>query len=722
MFKKIVQLLKSSLLFWRNLISEVNKKEFIRKNQKEFKNYIKSSLLFWKNLISEINKREFIRKNQNKFKNQIIASLASVIAIFVICKAVNPAMKGVCRIILQSDEAEQSSKMRGMIIGIEARRAIRGTTLREVKSIGTLKANAEVVIKAEIPGKIAEILFTEGGEVQEGDELIKFESDLYRSECEKNKAVFTLRKAEFERVEKLYKQKVGSQKNYDEALAQVNEARAQLDSSTFQLSKTVIKAPFSGTIGIMKGSVSPGNIVQQHAELVDIVDNSFVRVEFSVPVKYIGDIAVGQSVEITVDAFKDRVFSGSVDAIDSEVDSRNHSILVRAVIPNKNGNLKHGMFANVKLVTGEKTDVVLVDEDALDREGAIEFVWIVDERGQAYRRRVLTGAKDVNGVEILSGLKDGDIVVVSGQLKLTDGSKTKILNKDINGERTEDLEEEAEDAQSERSSEPDEDDKDKKSSNSEFSDGQFVDENNKKNELNEEHNAKDDKAKDNENASGDKGNEEITEKEGNEESKKENTNDDATTSESTNEQTAKEEDRKNDISSSEDDGKSETIGKEERSETTSGTEAHESSDEQSAEKDELNSKHDVENDKNSTSQSETGDSVDENDKKEMTEEKSENDEKASGSPDEQSSEEKSEEGESSKESDTKNNNEDSSFTAEDKKSSESTEESEKKEEANNDAETTEFENKVNENSLFSKIKSFFAKVVGSTDKTEENAE
>ncbi len=396
---------------------------------RKIKEILVSSYSFWKSFIFTNNKRFFLIENKGILKTQVIILLSSVLVLFITCKSLNPAMKGVCRIVLSSND-ELMDMGRDRLIGVEASKAKTGTTLREVKSIGTLKANAEVVIKSEIPGKINEILFTEGTNVKKGDVLIKFEDDLYLSEKNKFEAEFTLRKAEFERMDKLYQKKVGSRKTYDEALAQMNAAKAQLDSATFQLSRTVIKAPFDGTIGIMKGSVSPGNIVQQQTELVDIVDNSMVRVEFLVPVKYIEDIAVGQNVEITVDAFKDKVFSGTVDAIDSEVDTRNHSILVRAIIPNKNGNLKHGMFANVKLITGEKNDVVLIDEDALDREGAIEFVWVIDDKGRAYRKRVLVGAKDINGAEIIAGLKDGEIVVTTGQLKLTEGSLTKILNKE----------------------------------------------------------------------------------------------------------------------------------------------------------------------------------------------------------------------------------------------------------------------------------------------------
>ena len=396
---------------------------------------LKSCFSFWKDLLFSKDKKRFIHENLTVMKSQTITLFVSLLGIFVfytLCgfvfnNAIKPAVKAVCRYILQSDEegaVEASSK----IIGIEAKKISTGTTLRQVKATGVLKANAEVVLKSEIPGKITEILFAEGSEVEAGQDLIVFEDDEYKSSKERYEAEYVLCKGEFERNKRLYDQRAGAQKTYEESLAKMNEAKAQFDSAKFQLSKTRIKAPFKGVVGIMK--ISPGNIVQQHTELVNVVDNSFVRVEFSVPVKYVEELAHGQTVEITIDAFKDRVFSGTVDAIDPEVDTKNHCILVRAVIPNKNGSLKHGMFAHVKLITGEKSDVVLVDEDALDREGNIQFVWVVDEKGRAGRRRIIAGAKDVSGVEVLDGLKEGETVVLSGQMKLSEGSKVKILNTD----------------------------------------------------------------------------------------------------------------------------------------------------------------------------------------------------------------------------------------------------------------------------------------------------
>ncbi len=390
------------------------------------KRFFKESFLFWKNVLSSTNKKKYVFENVGVFKNQIIALCLTSLVVYVTYNAMKPAVRGVCRLVLQSADNTMSG-YDNRVVGIEAQKVKLGTTLRQVKSIGILKANAEVIIKSEIAGKLQEISFIEGSEVKKDQELIKFEDDYYKAEQQKYEASYTLAKAEYERMKKLYDQKVGSLKDYDKAIAQMNEAKAQFEEAKYQSSKTVIKAPFSGIIGIMK--INQGNIVQQHTELVSLVDNSSVKVEFMVPAKYVENVAVGQSVEIAVDSFGDKRFAGAVDAVDSEVDTKNHSILVRAVIPNPTGVLKHGLFANVILVTGEKSGVMLVDEDAVYREGSIEFVWIVDNKGRAYRKRVLTGAKDVNGIEILAGLQEGDIVVTAGHLKLTDGSKTKILNK-----------------------------------------------------------------------------------------------------------------------------------------------------------------------------------------------------------------------------------------------------------------------------------------------------
>ncbi len=392
---------------------------------------IKTCIVFWKGFITSDNKGLYWSEHKEDGLKSNMKLLGIVIGFLIVVPMGWHLLKGnvidICRFVVQKNAGPMLIQQ-DKFIPVEAKKLVATKTMREISSIGSLKANKEVVIKSEITGKIKEILFTEGSDVEEGSVLIKFEDTALQAEVDRWAAEYALRKEETDRNKTLYQQKAGAQKSYKESEAQMKIALAQLDNARHQLSKATIKAPFSGKIGILKGSTHPGNIIQQQTELVNIVDNSKMKVEFMVPARFMNDVATGQPVDVTLEAYPDKVFSGSVDAIDSEVDTKNHSILVRAIIPNDGNLLKHGMFVNVKLVTGEKDGVIVVDDECLDREGQHEFVWIIDKKGQAYRRKVITGTKNETGVEIVAGLTEGEIVVVSGQLRLTDGAKTKILN------------------------------------------------------------------------------------------------------------------------------------------------------------------------------------------------------------------------------------------------------------------------------------------------------
>jgi membrane fusion protein (multidrug efflux system) len=116
-----------------------------------------------------------------------------------------------------------------------------------------------------------------------------------------------------------------------------------------------------------------------------------------------------------------------IEAVDAKVEQESHSVQVKGVIPNPDNLLRDGLFANVSLIVGEKGNTMTVDESSIERIGEIEFVWVV-ERGRAEKRRVLTGSRENGHVAIVAGLQPGQIVVTSGQIKLSDGAKVKISN------------------------------------------------------------------------------------------------------------------------------------------------------------------------------------------------------------------------------------------------------------------------------------------------------
>lgn len=368
--------------------------------------------------------KNYFKENRNIGLMVLLGVVAGLLAMWLALKTLRPVVRSICTYVLESDEEKGLSKQ-SRVAAIEAATVQVGVMSKRIATVGKMRANASVTLRAEMNGRIKDLSFTEGSSVKEGDPIIKFEDADSRAELKQAEAEVMLRKADFERSSKLYDQKIGSTKDYDKAKAELAMAEGRLDAAKAKLDKTTIRAPFSGTIGLI--DVSVGAYVQAAQDLVTIVDSTPIKVEFKVPEKHVHDIGVGQTVEVRIDAFKDQIFHGIVEAVDAQVEAESHSIALKASIPNENGLLKPGLFTNVSLIIGEQGETIMVDEAAVDREGEIEFVWIV-EKGKARRNRVLTGSRENGKIEIVAGIRAGQIIVTAGQLKLGDGVKVKITN------------------------------------------------------------------------------------------------------------------------------------------------------------------------------------------------------------------------------------------------------------------------------------------------------
>lgn len=355
----------------------------------------------------------------------VALGLASLFLLWAIVKITKPkdVLIGLCTKLLSpgAEEEERASK----VIEVEAMRVKTGTVTRRIAAVGKLRANNMVNIKAEINGRIEQINFKEGSYVEKGVLLIKFHDLDVRAELKESEAALARYRADFNRISQLHSQQVQSVKQLDEAKANMHMAEAKVEQAKSRLEKMNIIAPFSGNIGLI--DVSPGAYIQAGQELVTLVDNNPIKLDFKVPEKNMHDIGAGQIAEIKLDAFPEEKFHAMVEAIDSSADSQSHSVAVRASLSNDSGKLKPGLFSNVSLIIGEKNDSFVVPEAALEREGEIEFVWAV-EKSRATRKRVLTGTKESSVVEIVAGLKKDDIVVTDGQIKLYSGAQVKIKN------------------------------------------------------------------------------------------------------------------------------------------------------------------------------------------------------------------------------------------------------------------------------------------------------
>ncbi|MBX9805887.1 MAG: efflux RND transporter periplasmic adaptor subunit [Alphaproteobacteria bacterium] len=349
-------------------------------------------------------------------------ALLGALAIWFGLKMATPIVKKVCQSILENpDKANRADK----VISIEAIVVKPGTISRRITTVGKLRADQFVTLKAEMQGRIKEIRFKEGTMVKKGDLLIQFEDEELKAELERAEADVEYRVVKFGRLETLQTKGLGRGTEYDQERGGLNMAKAQVDVAKAKLAKSTIYAPFDGKIGLI--DVSVGATVDPQKDLVTIVDFDPMKIEFKIPEKFIHDIGVGQTAEVKLDSMPNQTFQATVEAIDSRVDPQTHSIAVRASIPNEDGKLQTGLFGSVGVIIGVKNDALLVPESALGREGDIEYVWVVTN-GKTGRKRVLTGTKENGQAEITAGLRPDEIVVTSGQLKLGEGTAVKISN------------------------------------------------------------------------------------------------------------------------------------------------------------------------------------------------------------------------------------------------------------------------------------------------------
>lgn len=306
----------------------------------------------------------------------------------------------------------------GFAIPVEVAKVRTDTVIRDIPAVGTLRSIESVIIRPEVPGRIDEIRFTEGAPVAARDVLVTLDDDIVRSQLTEARASLNLSKANYERAAQLYKQRVGSAQARDQALANMRVDEARVAVAEAQLDKTVIRAPFKGIVGLKK--VSPGDYVNTGADIVNLEQIDVLKVDFSVPELQLPALALGQTVNITVDALPGRTFAGKIYAIDPLIEAKGRSIAIRAHIDNADHVLRPGLFTRISVVTARIEGALVVPEEAIVPVGQDSFVYRVVD-GKAAMTKVDLGLRRPGEVQVTRGLAAGETVVVAGQIKLRDG-------------------------------------------------------------------------------------------------------------------------------------------------------------------------------------------------------------------------------------------------------------------------------------------------------------
>ncbi len=314
-------------------------------------------------------------------------------------------------------------------VAVEVAKVTAERFVDDASAVGSLKSNESVVLRPETAGRIARIGFKDGAVVGRGAVLIALDAAIQEAELQQARANLALAKSSFERNQELVGRKFLSQQALDSSAATLKVQEAAVQLAEAKVAKTQVRAPFSGMVGLR--NVSVGDYVKEGQDLINLEDIRTLRVDFRLPEAHLASLKPGQTVEVLSDATGGTTFKALLDAVDPTVDANSRSISVRARLDNVAGKLRPGMFVRVRLVFGERQQVLMVPEQAVVTGGQPILFRIVD--GKALPVKVKLGVRRDAKVEIVEGVAEGDVVVTAGQLKLREGTVVRTVGEGTPG-------------------------------------------------------------------------------------------------------------------------------------------------------------------------------------------------------------------------------------------------------------------------------------------------
>lgn len=287
---------------------------------------------------------------------------------------------------------------------------------------GTLEANEQIDIRSEVSGIVESINFKEGSQVSEGQILFKVNDIELQAQLSKALTAKKLASENERRAKLLLEKQAISQEEYDIASADYQSANAESELISAQLSKTNVRAPFSGTIGLR--SISKGTYVTPTTVVAKLVNTDKLKITFSVPEKYASQIQVGTEMTFTTSDSKEN-HKATIYAIDPEVDIATRTLRVRAITDNKDHSLYPGAYTNVNLPLETAEDAILVPTESLIPVQNGKRIYIV-ENGKAKEIDVEIGSRTGSSVRVISGLKTGDTIITYGVMALQNGMPIRV--------------------------------------------------------------------------------------------------------------------------------------------------------------------------------------------------------------------------------------------------------------------------------------------------------
>ena len=292
---------------------------------------------------------------------------------------------------------------------------------------GKVVTKHSVVLTPEITGKII-YMKPDGSFVKKGETIIKLDAQEAQAKCKAHQGQVQKHKKELENLKELEKQGYASKDHVEKQQQELNSAIGQFEEAQAYLEKHTIKASFDGVLGLHTQSM--GATVNMHTKLITLTNFEELQIEFSIPsssLAIIGGIEKLKNSKILVFIENDLIpVSAKFAAIEGVIDAETNSILVRIDIDKGQKNIAPGQIAKVVINYGTKENTLTVSENALVIEHGREYVYKVEEN-LAVQYTIKTGISDFDRIEIIEGVKQDDLIINSGQHRLSDGQSVNIV-------------------------------------------------------------------------------------------------------------------------------------------------------------------------------------------------------------------------------------------------------------------------------------------------------
>lgn len=291
-----------------------------------------------------------------------------------------------------------------------------------IEAVGTAYARESTTLTSPVTERIVSLGYNDGEMVRRGDVIARLSAGEQTADLASAEARAREASQQLQRLTELQGRGFATRARVDEQVALRDQARAQANAIRAQIGERVIRAPFTGIIGLRR--ISPGAVVSAGTAIATVSDITAIKLDFTLPEAFLSAIAVGQPIEATAAAYPDTPFTGKIEGIDPQIDPVTRSVTVRAVLPNADGRLRPGMLLTVSIVSNPR-DALAVPELSLVAQRDRQYVFRLDDNNVAKRVPVETGMRMAGMVEIKGGLRRGDRIVADGVVKVRDDAEVK---------------------------------------------------------------------------------------------------------------------------------------------------------------------------------------------------------------------------------------------------------------------------------------------------------